>query len=257
MAQKILIGYSFLLVIVVQLAIGQGSSGSDAKIEPRYLIDLPTAGTLSHGGIALDMDFYQEGGLLSGLSLGVFDRLLVGVSYGGSNILGTAKPVWNATPGLSLKVRLIDETIFLPAIALGFDSQGREAYDEQFGRYAIKSLGFYAVASKNYRALGFLSLHGGVNYSLERGDGDSDPNLFVGAEKTAGSFVSLLGEYNLGLNDSNQDALGRGRGYFNIGFRASVGGGLTLGFNLKDIFKNQQDITVGNRTMKIEYVKSL
>ncbi len=252
-----LVGFLFCLFIFPSSsANAQGSAGTDAALESRYLIDLPTAGMLSHGSIAFDADFFQSGGVLAGISIGAFDRILLGVSYGGANIIGTESPVWNATPGFQLRARLLEESIALPAIAIGFNSQGKEIYIDQLGRYAIKSPGFYAVASKNYRAYGFLSFHGGINYSLERGDGDSDVNFFFAAEKTVGPFLSLLGEYNLGMNDSNKEALGRGRGYVNFAIRTSLGNGLSLSIGLKDLIKNQQNITIANRVIQLEYVHS-
>jgi hypothetical protein len=251
------IAISLLLAGISGTARAQGSAGADAKIEPRYLIDVPTAGMLAHGGLALDMDFFENGGLLTSLSLGVFDRVLLGISYGGANLIGTDAAVWNKHPGFAIKVRLIEETEYIPAIALGFDSQGKEFYIDRLGRYAIKSMGLYGVLSKNYEAWGDLSLHGGVNYSFERDDGDDDPNLFVGIDKSIGPVADLLAEYNLGWNDSNRDALGRGRGYLDFGIRTSLGGGLTIGFNLKDVLKNQQDVSIGTRTVKIEYIKYL
>ena len=247
----------FGVFLVCNSMSAQGSAGSESTIEPRYLIDLPTAGIIPHGNLALDMDFYQQDGVLSTLSIGAFNRLVLGVSFGGSHIIGTDKPAWNSTPGFAARLRVIEETIILPAIALGFDSQGKGAYIDQLSRYTIKSLGFYAVASKNYSVMGFLSLHGGINYSLERADGDYSPNFFVGVEKTLGPIISCYGEYNLGSNDSNGDALGRGRGYMNIGFRMSVGKGFSLGMNLKDIIQNQQEISIGNRTLMLEYVQPL
>jgi len=245
------------IILMLQFADAQGSAGTDAKYEPRYLIDLPTAGMIPHGNLALDLDFYQSGGLLMELSIGAFDHFLLGVSYGGTKVIGNDKPAWNSAPGFQIRFRVINETVILPAIALGFDSQGKEFFNKKNDRYTIKSLGFYAAASKNYNLLGNLSLHGGVNYSLERADGDRDPNLFIGAEKSLGPIISVLTEYNIGWNDSHNNALGRGRGYFNIGARISVGNGFSIGVNLKDILKNQQEVTIGNRTIKIEYLKSL
>jgi hypothetical protein len=202
------------------------------------------------------MEFFQHDGILAVTSVGLFDRLLVGISYGGGNILGTDAPVWNPAPGVALRVRVIDETILLPAIAVGFDSQGKEEYVDRLSRYSVKSLGLYAVASKNYSVMGFLSLHGGINYSFERADGDEDPNLFIAAEKTLGPLFSLLGEFNLASNDSNRDALGRGRGYVNLGLRAAVGKGFSVGISLKDIAKNQQNVSIGNRTFSLEYIQT-
>src|SRR5437867_792869 len=99
---------SLFRVGVVGIAWAQGSAGSDAKIEPRYLIDVPTAGILAHEALALDMDFFQNGGLLTGVSIGLFNRVMLGISYGGESLIGTDAANWNKTPGLAIKVRLIE-----------------------------------------------------------------------------------------------------------------------------------------------------
>src|SRR5260221_4328666 len=186
--QCVLVSLALIATMSLEFADAQGSAGSAAAVEPRYLIDIPTAGITSRGTLALDMDFYQSGGVLAELSIGLFDRMIVGASYGGVNVLGTEKPLWNKNAGFDVKIRLIEETVPLPAIALGFNSQGRELHIDELNRYSIKSLGFFAVVSKNYRAWGSLSLHGGVNYSLERDD-DSAPNIFGGIDKSLGPFA--------------------------------------------------------------------
>ena len=254
---------AFLPVVIVAVtlflcgdfAFAQGSSGEHATYEPRFLIDLPTVGMLPNNTVALDLDFYHSGGLLTTVDIGLFNRLSIGLSYGGVGIIGTESPSWNNAPGFHFKIRVLDESVVMPAFALGFDTQGKEEYLDNPGRYVIKSRGLYAVIGKNYTAWGFLSLHGGVNYSLERGDDDTDPDFFAGIEKSIGPAISAVGEYDLGLNDTNQNALGRGRGYLNIGLRASLGKGLTLGLNLKDILKNQQTVSIGNRTISVEFIQ--
>ena len=233
---------------------GQGSAGADASIETRYVIDVPTAGLIAHGNIALDADFFEAGGVMTRVSFGAFDRMLFGLSYGGSHLIGTDVADWNNAPGVLFKIRIVDESTDFPALALGFDSQGKDTYISSLHRYAIKSAGFFAVASKNYQAYGSLCFHGGANYSLERSDGDDNINFFGGVEKTFGPFLSMVGEYNVGLNDSNHDALGKGRGYLNAGLRSSLGSGLTFAFSLKDILQNQG---AAERTMSLEYVKTL
>lgn len=233
----------------------EGSAGSESTLEPRYLIDMPTAGMLSKGSFSLDIDFYQEGGVLLALGVGIIDRLSIGISYGGSKLIGSESPVMNDLPGANVKLRIIEESIIFPAIAIGFDSQGKDGYLRSLDRYKIKSPGLYAVASKNYLLAGYFSIHGGINYSFERADGDKDANVFAGVEKTIGPFVSIMMEYNLASNDSDGRSLGRGRGYLNAGLKWSIGGGLTLGVNLKDLAKNAGNVSVGNRTVRIEYVK--
>lgn len=235
----------------------QGSAGSDGKIEPRFLVDIPTAGLLDRGSFAFDANFFQQGGILLGLSAGVLDRLNFGISYGGTHIIGAEKPQWNKLPGVNIKFRLFDESELIPAITLGFDSQGKESYIDSLNRYTIKSPGFFVAGSKNYEILGYLSIHGGINYSLERDDGDKDINAFIGIEKTMGSDISIMLEHDFGFNDSNRRALGRGRGYLNFGVRWSLGSGFTFGVDLKDIIKNQRHITIGKRAIRLEYVRFL
>lgn len=253
---------SLALTLLLSLALppgteAQGSAGANAALEPRYLVDVPTAGVLPHTAIAFDMEFFQSDGLLAGFSFGLFNRVILGVSYGGTHIIGTETPSWNKHAGMAIKIRFLDETDVLPAIALGYSSQGKGAYIDSLQRYRIKSPGLYAAASKNYSLLGFFSIHGGINYSLERDDGSTGVNAFAGFEKSIGPFLAAVAEYDFGLNDSNNRALGEGKGYLNAGLRSSLGNGFTLGLYLKDIIQNQQNITFGERTLQIEYIARL
>lgn len=232
----------------------QGSAGTKGKAEPRYLVDMPTAGMLDKGSFAVDIDFFQEGGLLVGLSAGIFERLSFGASYGGSHLLGSGKAEMNPAPGVNIRIRLLEEQVSVPALAIGFDSQGRDGYQKEQERYAVKSPGLFAVVSKNYLLAGYLSLHGGINYTFERSDDSKGYNAYVGAEKTLGSALSLLAEYNLALNDNSGSANGKGRGYLNMAIRWSIAGGITLGLNVKDVLRNSKDANMVNRTARIEIV---
>ncbi|MBE0558848.1 MAG: hypothetical protein IH628_16595 [Proteobacteria bacterium] len=144
-----------------------------------------------------------------------------------------------------------------PAIALGFDSQGKGPWVDSTSRFTFKSPGFYAVASKNYQLLGNFSIHGGIDYSLEREDGDKDVNFYVGAEKSIGEMVSFLFEYDFAINDSDSRSLGLGRGYMNLGLRLSAGEGFVFGFDYKDVLANQKTATSGVRTLQIDIIGSL
>ncbi len=237
-----------------QRSAAQGYAGESATLEPTALIDKPTAGMLKRGNFFIGANFYQRGGVLAGVAVGLFDIFSFGISYGGTDIIGPNKIEMNPWPGVNAKLRIIQETAFMPAIALGFDSQGKEPYLDSLSRYTIKSPGFYAVASKNYAFMGNLSMHGGLNYSMENKDGDKDMNIFIGAEKSLGEMLSLIGEFDFAFNDDNTRALGRGRGYFNFGIRLSAGDGLMIGFDLKNVTKNQQNIQIGNRVLQLEYV---
>jgi len=250
-----------LLSFIVFLVCAPTVKSQDAAVkvvttEPTMMIDRPTAGMLHRGNYRITSDFFEEGGVLFGVSVGLLDKFDFGISYGGTNILGKRKPEMNPYPGVNVRLRILEETTAIPAVAIGFDWQGRGPYDKDKKRYQVKSPGFYAVASQNYSLAGNLSLHGGINLSTETGDGDKDMDVFVGAEKSIGTDFSALAEYDFGLNDNSASAFARdrGRGYLNFGIRWSWGKGLTLGLDMKDVLKNQRDISFGNRTLRLEYV---
>ena len=245
-----------LMLSGISLLTAQNTAGDAATIEPRYVIDTPTAGLLKRGAFSLESNFFQDGGLTFGLYAGALDRLTFGISYGGVGVIGNRTATMQKLPGVMLKYRLIDESAAMPAIAFGFDSQGKETYIDSLERFTIKSRGIFVAASKNYSFLGFLSFHGGVNWSMEKKDGDKDMDVFFGAEKSIGQEFSFLAEYDFGFNDSQARALGQGKGYLNAGLRWSLANGLTLGFDLKNIVKNQQNVSFANRTLKVEYIRT-
>jgi hypothetical protein len=194
--------------------------------------------------------------MLIGITVGIFEPFTFGISYGGTGIIGKESINMNPIPGVNAKLRLVGEGTLMPALAIGFDSQGKEEYlsADSLKRYTIKSPGVYVAASKNYAFLGNLSIHGGLNKSLEIGDGDGDLNMFVGVEKSLSSDISIMLEYDFGINDNHGHAIGKGNGYLNFGFRWTWGKGLVVGFNLKNITKNQDNVNVGNRTLQIDYI---
>ena len=246
---------SLLVSICMTAACAQGYAGDRATVEPSLLIDKPTAGMLKRGSFGVSSEFFERGGMLVGISVGVFDPFTFGISYGGTDIIGSNRIRMNPLPGVQAKLRLFNESSVMPAIALGFDSQGKGPYldADSLKRYTIKSPGLYAVASKNYAFIGNLSIHGGVNMSTEQSDGDSDLDMFVGAEKSLGNDISIMAEYDFATNDNNGHALGKGAGYLNFAFRWSWGRGFTFGINLKNVTRNQDNVTVGNRTLQLDY----
>ncbi len=247
----------FLCLVVSGLAktLSQTLAGSEGTIEPRILIDKPTAGMMKRGSFSFGIDFFQFGGVLTSLNAGINDKLSFGISYGGNNIIGSQNVEWNKSPGVNIKFRLLDEQNGFPAVSLGFDSQGKEDYLKNFERYRVKSLGFYAVGSKNIEFLGYLSIHGGINRSLENKDSDNNVNAFLGFEKTLGNDVSFVGEYDFATNDDNPPFVIAQTNRFNLGIRWNIGDGFMLGANLKAIGKRNNAFKIGNRTILVEYIK--
>jgi hypothetical protein len=247
-----------LLFITVTNTIAQGTAGEQAKYQYRFLIDMPTAGVLDKGLVSVGTEFLPSGVVIARLEVGVFKDISFGISYGGANIIGAGDPDWYKLPAVDLRFRLFQETLFIPAINLGFDSQGKGLYYDSLGRYAIKSPGFFGAVSKNFTLLGYLSLHGCANYSLETRDGDNFIDISVGFEKTLGESFSLVGEYDFAFNDNQSDTFGKGNGYLNLGVRWTLGAGFTFGFDLRDLLNNKQlNPSSADRAIRIEYIRNI
>jgi hypothetical protein len=252
MFRTLLISFVLAYSTVVPV-LAQGTSGTTAAEEPRYLFNLPTAGVLNRGAYAVEGWFYSGGGSFASLSVGLSERITFGVAYGGGNIIGNGSPEWNELPGVMLRYRIVQETLSTPAITIGFESQGRENYFEGSGRFQRKSPGFFAAVTKNYEFLGFIALHGGINYSMETED-DKDPNFYIGVEKTIGAEVSIYSQYDFAVNDNNQSALGDGHGYLDLGVRWSLGKGMTVEMNLTNLTDNIKFLNSASRSARLEFI---
>ena len=172
-------------------------------------------------------------------SIGITRRLMIGVSYGGENVIGTEEIDWYPRVEFNLKYKLFDEKSATPAFAIGFSSDGWGSYIDAYERYMIKSRGFYVVASKRLNILGAVKFNAGMNYSVE-GDSEDEKNfdIFLSMTKNINEELEIMGEYDLALNDSGDEALGKGRGYLNLGLRWSFAPELVIDFQLVNIFQN-------------------
>lgn len=195
------------------VAYGQG-------IQPTRLIDTPSTSLLPRGSFGVALRVQPAGSMLLGLDVELFDQVLMGISYGGDQIIGYGKPNFNPRVEFGAKYRVLEELGPAPSVCIGFDSQGYAGYSNEESRYRIKSKGFYGVASKRFPVLEGVSVQGGINYSLETDDGDDEPNIFLGAEQFVGPELSVRTEFDFALNDNTKDnGFGEGRGYLNAGVR--------------------------------------
>lgn len=244
--------YIFILVVVTLSTQLLAQTPVTQSLE---LIDCPTAGTLDRGSFKTALHSYENGGLLGTIQVGISDRIMFGISYGGSNIVGTGPVDWNPKVGVNVRYRIIDETYGMPAFGIGYDGQGRGAYNWDLDRFLEKSKGAYVVASKSFNFLGFLALHAGLNYSFEHEDGDKDLDGYVGLEKGINNDLSIFGEYDLAMNDNSVRSIGDGKGYLNAGFRWSFQGKLDINFVWKNILKNNGDRPYSSREIRLGYTE--
>jgi len=228
-------------------------------IAPRQLVDMPTAGTLPRGYFQIGLRLYSSGGAMGNTDIGLSNRFQLGISYGGTEIVGPENPRWNPRIGFSLKFRVIDELEYFPAVAIGYTDQGYGVYRSDYDRYTFKSRGFYAVASRNFYFYKWTSgWHAGINYSLEdEGDHDSDVDLFGGFDATFNYNLALLMEYDAGLNDDRGEfpkVSGKGRGYLNLSIKWLFAENLELEILLKDLLVNRRESATLTREVRMMYI---
>ena len=171
-------------------------------------------------------------------TIGVTQRLMLGVSYGGEGVIGTKDIDWYPRVEFNIKYRVLDEKEATPAFAAGFSSDGWGKYLESHERYLIKSRGFYGVLSKDVNFIGGASLNVGANYSVEGEEESNGFDIFTSIRKNINDELSVIGEYDLALNDSGQDKLGEGRGYLNVGLRWEFAPELVIDFQFVNVLQN-------------------
>ncbi len=238
-----------------------------SAFELTELVDCPTAGILQRGEVKFPISVFENGGMSFGAGVGVIQKLMFGIQFGGEYIIGDSLPNWDSYPGVFVKYRLFDESPTLPAIAIGFDSRGFGAFRDSLAdgqkvkRFEIKSKGFYAVVSRNFHFIGNLGLHGGVNYSTERKDNDGDLNFFVGIDKSINQNINIVAEYDFAFNDNGKGgdeetySFGEGNGYLNVGLQFNIDDNIRIQLNLRDLLENQYSNP--NRSIAICYYTRL
>lgn len=227
----------------------------------KQLVDVPTAGVLGKGQYEVGIRAFANGGLLANINVGITDRFMIGISYGGEQFIGTGEIKFNPLPGVDVRYRMIDESFAMPAITVGFNSQGygrfiRKIDTVRVNRYSQKSPGFFAVASKNYEFLGTIGFHGGFNWAVtEKKDKDNDPNFFVGLDKSINEELSAVAEYTLAFND-NKKLVGYKRGYMNAGVRMNFDQKILIEFFVRDLLNNSKDYGRYSRELRLSFTHS-
>lgn len=208
--------------------------------QPMRIVTTPTAGSLPAKSYQLETHLFDGGGVTQRVLVGVTGHVDIGVSYSGANIIGSRELDWAPHAGMQIQIRIIEETFGSPGIAVGFDSQGDGPYFEGGGlnRFRTKSRGAYLVVSRNYRFLGDLGLHGGVNYSFEDDDGDRDPSFWGGLDKSITQNIELCAEYDFAANDNENKDMTANRGWLNIALKLHLSDSFTLEADIQNILRN-------------------
>ncbi len=258
--------FSISLIIFVAILAGNvfAQTPEAAQREPLRIIDMPTAGINHRGEFNTDLRVYPDGGVLANMGIGLFRRMMFGLSYGGTNVVGRGKIDGNKLPGLLVKYRLWEETVPLPAFALGYDNQGTGRWSDSLNRYEYKAPGLFIAASKNFK-LGDdknFGLHAVISWNSAETKDDRGVTGSLGTDISLNEELVAVGEYNMALDDNKKNVygqyatLGKGKGYFNVGLRWAISK-IYLQFELKDILGNRVNTSSPDRSVSISFADNI
>lgn len=201
----------------------------------------------------ISFEMLPVGGMGFSANISLFPRVMFGLSYSATEIISYNVPVFSKYPGFLVKVVIVEEEDYVPAVAFGLQSQGYGDYSTADSRFSIKSKGFYANVSKiMYPPIGEFLIGGGMNYSIFENNIEKMVDFFAQAEYYLTDNVGFLIEYSLGLDD-NDGTYGRGVGYLNAGMKWIYEEKLGIEIDFIDLVKNNDDNRTVGRGVKISY----
>jgi len=244
------------MVVIVSLSVVLPQSANGQLPQPQFVIDKPTAGMLPDQSYMLNGRAGAESSFLFGMSIGFKELIQFGLSYGAQNVFDNGNPAINDYPGFQARIRIVGESEKVPALAIGFNSQGQGVYHRSLERYDRKSVGFYAVASKNYALmLGEISVHGGLSLSTERKD-DNDPTIFGSSEWVLFERLSFLLAVDGALNDNENTSFGQGGVYVDAGVGWYFGEFANITLAFRDLTDNFGPMPGVSRELQFTLIKA-
>ncbi len=266
--------YTGLLLWIIFPGEAVSEEGRGEMMQPVRLLDLHTAGILPRATFSLEMGVYPPGdpeirgaGLSTGISVGITDRLNIGISYGADGLVGRGRVDPNPYPGALVKYRLFEEGYINPALVLGYDHQGYggiEPDSVSYGGFVYKSQGLFAALSKNFRVFDKLQIgfHGGLNFSFEDLDNVTWPDLYAGMDLEVNEELAFTLAYDFALDQVDPCGCNYAythNGFLNAGVRWAFSREFYIEFMLKDILENKLSHTGRRkgwtRELKLVYIK--
>lgn len=206
-----------------------------------YNIDQPVPISLAHAEYYVSARLWGSGGVLMRFGLGLFDRVTLGMSYGGNHIIGDSTPQFygRQRPDFQARLAILQEQGYLPNIVLGFESQGYDGYlPPPADVYEVREKGGYLCVGKTLDAVR-THCQAGVSY-WDGLDG------FVAFNALLPGSVELIAEYDVASNDKT-DA---NRGFLNFGIGWTFADRVRMVVGLRDLLGNRSDTRL-NRTLDL------
>jgi hypothetical protein len=205
-----------------------------------YNLDQPVPISLAHAEYYVGARLWGSGGIMMRFGLGLFDRVTLGMSYGGNYVIGNAKPEFYGRhrPDFQARVAILQEQGYVPNLVLGFENQGYDNYIPADDVYEVKEKGGYLCVGKTVDAIR-THCQVGINYW-----GGLD--AFAALNALLPGNVELIAEYDPAFNDATD----RNRGFLNFGIGWTFAEKVRMVVGLRDILGNREETRL-NRTFEI------
>ena len=209
------------------------------------IIDVPTAEVLDRYQASFTTRVYEHGTVMESIDFGVYPRVNIGVSVAVDNWIGSSNSVKVLNPEFQAKWKVYDGSLYLPAVAIGYD--GRRygyGYDEdsrkytRSKRYLDNRKGGYVTLTREIFVPN-LTLNAGINFS------DFDWNelyMFTGLYYKIIPQITFLSEWDniRNMRDSR----------FNLGARFYLHPALALDASFRRIGRGDEN----ERVLQLRYV---
>ncbi|MDD6152407.1 MAG: hypothetical protein PUC11_00440 [Elusimicrobia bacterium] len=219
------------------------AQGDPISLETQ-IIDVPTAETMDRYQASFLTRAYDHGTIMESIDFGVYPRINLGVSIAVHELLGSSSSVRVLDPDFQVKWKLYDGSLYLPAIAIGYDGR-RYGYGYDHRRNYTKTKqylddrkGGYLTFSREIIVPG-LNATAGVNLS----DFDFD-DLYI----FTGLFYHLADNFGLLAEWDNIRNIRDSR--LNLGARITLHPSLALDAAVRRIGRGDES----ERILQLRYV---
>ena len=189
--------------------LGQAGENDPITLES-YVLDVPTAEVFDRYQASFLTRAYDHGTLMETIDFGVYPRINLGISLAAHELIGSSSSVRVLKPNFQVKWKAYDGSLYLPAIAVGYDGRrygyGYDKHRRYTGtkEYLDDSKGGYVTFSREIIIPGLMA-SAGINLSDFKFD---EIYLFTGVFYHLTDTINLLAEWdNLhNIRDSRANA---------------------------------------------------
>ncbi len=113
---------TLLLACFIFPLAASAAQGDPVSLET-LIIDVPTAETLDRYQASFLTRAYDHGTVMESIDFGVYPRINLGVSIAVHELIGSSSSVRVLDPDFQAKWKIYDGSLYLPAIAIGYDGR--------------------------------------------------------------------------------------------------------------------------------------